>query len=184
MAKKILFIIGSFRRNSFNKALSAKAAEIIGERASISVLDYKDVPYMDQDLEADCPAPVAAARAAVMEADGIWIFTPEYNHSYPGLLKNLLDWLSRPLVAGDRHSGTAIAGKKVAMSGAGGKFATADCRTRLTELLLQIRAVPMEAPQTGIALGAESFKSDSLILTDADASALAAQAEAFLEFIA
>ena len=48
------------------------------------------------------PGPVARVRREVVGSDGVWFFTPEYNYSYPGLLKNLLDWLSRPLVKGDK----------------------------------------------------------------------------------
>lgn len=65
---------------------------------------------------ANPPAAVAAARKAVVEADGVWIFSPEYNYSYPGVLKNLLDWLSRPLEPPPAESASVMVGKKVALS--------------------------------------------------------------------
>lgn len=65
---------------------------------------------------ANPPAAVAAARKAVVEADGVWIFSPEYNYSYPGVLKNLLDWLSRPLEPFPAESASVMVGKKVALS--------------------------------------------------------------------
>lgn len=65
---------------------------------------------------ANPPAAVAAARKAVVEADGVWIFSPEYNYSYPGVLKNLLDWLPRPLEPFPAESASVMVGKKVALS--------------------------------------------------------------------
>ena len=114
MTKKVLFIIGSLRKKSFNRQLAAKCREILMQKgAEISELEYSDIPFMNQDSEMPVPASINRVRAEVAAADGIWIFTPEYNFAVPGVLKNLLDWLSRPLVPGDFTSGTAIAGKKV-----------------------------------------------------------------------
>ena len=124
MKKKILFIGGSLRKNSFNRQLAKKCATLIGERAELSFLEYADMPFMNQDAENPVPAAVFHSRKAMQNADGIWIFTPEYNAAIHGALKNLLDWLSRPLVAGDFSSGTAVMKKKVTISGAGGKNAT------------------------------------------------------------
>ena len=113
--KKILFIVGSLREGSFNRQLAHEAEQMIGARAEVTYLDYKDVPLINQDIEFPEPAAVGRLRAAVKEADGIWVFTPEYNFSYPGHVKNLFDWLSRPLVAGDYETPTVINGKKVAL---------------------------------------------------------------------
>ena len=147
--KKILFIIGSLRKESF------KFPE---------------------------PESVGRLRATVKEADGIWVFTPEYNFSYPGHVKNLFDWLSRPLVAGDYETPTVINGKKVALTGAGGKMATAKCREKLTELLTLLKADVMEQ-QTGIVLNLEAWTEGRMILTEEQTASLKAQADAFLKFI-
>jgi NAD(P)H-dependent FMN reductase len=125
---------------------------------------------------------VTRLRTAVREADGLWVFTPEYNFSYPGHVKNLFDWLSRPLVAGDYETPTVINGKKVALSGAGGKMATAKCREKLTELLTFIKADVMEL-QTGIVLNLEAWTEGRMILSDEQKAALKAQAEAFLRYV-
>ena len=110
--KKILFVIGSLRKDSFNRKMAAEVEKILSGRAEISYLDYYNLPYMNQDIEFPAPETVAKVRATVQNVDGLWFFTPEYNYSYPGVLKNLLDWLSRPLKANDFASGTAVLGKK------------------------------------------------------------------------
>ena len=180
--KNILFIVGSLREDSFNRQLAREAEQMIGDRAKVTYLDYSDVPLINQDIEFPEPEAVGRLRAAVSQADALWVFTPEYNFSYPGHVKNLFDWLSRPLVAGDYETPTAINGKKVALSGAGGKMATAKCREKLTELLTFIKADVMEQ-QTGIVLNLEAWTEGRMILSDEQKAALKAQAEAFLRYV-
>lgn len=176
---KILFVIGSLRAKSFNRQLAEEAKRIIGDRAEVVELDYSDLPLINQDIEQ--PEPVAAARVRkeVADADALWIFTPEYNFSYPGHVKNLLDWLSRPVIPMDYGTPTCINGKRVAISGAGGKMATANCRAKLTELLSFIKA-NVVAEQTGIAVPVEAWGTDVLELTDEQKSQLKAQADALI----
>ena len=181
--KKILIIVGSLREGSFNRQMAHEAEKMIGTRAAVTYLDYNDVPLINQDIEFPEPEAVASLRAAVREADALWVFTPEYNFSYPGHVKNLFDWPSRPLVPNDYETPTVINGKKVAISGAGGKMATAKCREKLTELLSFIKANVMEL-QTGIALNIEAWTEGRMILTNEQKAALKAQVEAFLKFIA
>ena len=178
--KKILFIIGSLRAKSFNRQVANVANEIIGGRAEVQELDYSDLPLLSQDIEQPELEVVARVRKAVSEADGLWIFTPEYNMSYPGHLKNLLDWLSRPVKPMDYGTQTCINGKRVALSGAGGKAATADCRTKLTELLCFMK-VEVLKDQVGIAVPTEAWGTDVLVLTDEQKAALKALAEKLIE---
>ena len=180
--KRILFIVGSLREGSFNRQLAREAEQMIGARAEVTYLDYKDVPLINQDIEFPEPEAVCRLRATVKEADGIWVFTPEYNFSYPGHVKNLFDWLSRPVVANDYETPTVINGKKVALSGAGGKMATAKCREKLTELLTFLKADVME-PQTGIALNVEAWTEGRMILSDEQKVVLKNQVEAFLKIM-
>ena len=174
--KKILFIIGSLRAKSFNRQVANVANEMIGNRAEVQELDYGDLPLLNQDIEQPEPAVVARIRKAVAEADGLWIFTPEYNMSYPGHLKNLLDWMSRPVKPMDYGTPTCINGKRVAISGAGGKAATADCRAKLTELLAFMKAEVLPE-QVGIAVPAEAWGTDVLVLTDEQKAELKAVAD-------
>ena len=93
-------------------ALAAK--ELLWDRADFELLDYQDVPLMNQDIEYPVPEAVKRVRDAVKSADGIWSFTPEYNHFFSGVLKNLIDWLSRPI---SDQEPQVLAGKPAAISG-------------------------------------------------------------------
>jgi len=177
--KKILFIIGSMRLKSFNRQVANVAREIIGNSAEVQELDYSDLPLLNQDIEQPEPAPVARIRKEIAEADGLWIFTPEYNMSYPGHLKNLLDWLSRPVKFMDYGTPTCINGKRVAICGAGGKAATASCRAKLTELLTFMKAEVLPE-QVGIAVPAEAWGTDVLVLTEEQKADLKVLADALV----
>ena len=178
--KKILFVIGSLRAKSFNRQVANVAKELIGSRAEVQELDYSDLPPLNQDIEQPEPMVVARIRKTVAEADGLWIFTPEYNMSYPGHLKNLLDWMSRPVKFMDYGTPTCINGKRVAISGAGGKAATANCREKLTELLTFMKAEVLPQ-QVGIAVPAEAWSTDVLVLTDEQKEELKALAEKLID---
>ncbi|MEM7020385.1 MAG: NAD(P)H-dependent oxidoreductase [Pseudomonadota bacterium] len=98
---KLLFFAGSARRDSFNKKLAQNAADIGAELgAEATFVDLKDyaMPIYDGDLEAESGLPEAALqlKALFREQDGFFIASPEYNSSFPALLKNTLDWVSRP----------------------------------------------------------------------------------------
>ena len=178
--KKVLFVVGSLRAKSFNRQLAHEAMLIIGDRARVTELDFSDLPLLNQDIEQPEPAAVARVRKAVAEADALWIFTPEYNFSYPGHVKNLLDWLSRPVVPMDYATPTCINGKRVAVSGAGGKAATANCRAKLTELLGFIKADVL-SEQVGIAVPPEAWTTDVLVLTPEQRQQLKVQAQALFD---
>ena len=115
--KRILFIVGSTRKNSFNRQVAFRAESILLENAQVQYLNFDNVPFFNQDTEFPTPEAVRLAREEILSCDGIWIFCPEYNRSYPGFLKNLIDWMSRTLALNDESSGTVMKGKKVTISG-------------------------------------------------------------------
>lgn len=183
--KKVLFVIGSLRKESFNRQLAGMAERMIADRAEVEYLDYSDLPYINQDIEFPVPDAVERVRDKVKAADALWIFSPEYNSSYPGHLKNLIDWLSRAPVQNDKTTPPVIKGKKIALSGAGGGRATSGCREKLTELLTMpfVGADVMTSPQTGIALNREAWTEGRMILSETQLSELEQQVAAFIEFI-
>lgn len=181
--KNVLFIVGSMREQSFNRQLAKVAEEMLKGKCNVKYLDYKELPYMNQDLEMPVQPAVARVREDVKNADALWIFTPEYNFSYPGVLKNLFDWLSRPMDMSNFQNPSAAIGKKVAISGCGGKNMTQSCRAKLTELLDFMKMDLMHEPQTGIALGLEAWTKGEFTLTDEQCAELQRQADAFCTFI-
>ena len=177
----ILFIVGSFRKGSFNGQVAKLAENFIGDRATVSYLNYSDVPFINQDEEYPAPAPVARIRQAVAAADAVWIFSPEYNMSYPGVLKNAIDWLSRPVDPTKWEDPSLLVGKKFTASAAGGKFAGKKGLEKLNELLNALGAEVLDIPQTGIMLNVEAWTEGKMILTDEQKQEVKAQAEALLK---
>ncbi|EFR43673.1 flavin reductase [Streptococcus pseudoporcinus LQ 940-04] len=114
--KNILFIDGSLRKGSFNHQLALEAEKTLAGKAQVSYLDWAQVPVFSQDLEAHAPEAVVKVREAIQAADAIWIFSPVYNFSIPGSVKNLLDWASRALDLSDPAGPSAIGGKVITVS--------------------------------------------------------------------
>jgi len=124
----IVGISGSLRSNSFNTGLLLAAREILPDNASLHIESIAGIPLYNADDESasGIPAPVAALKDAIAEADALLISTPEYNHSIPGVLKNAIDWLSRP--PDDRHR--VFSNRPVAIMGAApGRVGTALAQT-------------------------------------------------------
>lgn len=181
--KNILFIVGSLRRDSYNRQLAQIAESFLRDKAQVTWLDYAAMPFMNQDIEFPAPAEVQRVRDEMQKADAVWIFTPEYNSSYPGLLKNLLDWLSRPLKPNDYANPTAISGKPVTVSGVAGKSACMDSISKLLPLLEMMRVRLLKEPLTAVALTPEAWQTGNISLSDEQLSALRRQVETFLMFI-
>lgn len=163
--KRILFIIGSLRNNGFNHQLSKEVYELLKDKYEISYLEYSNIPYMNQDLENPELEIIKNIRTQIMGNDLILIFTPEYNYSYPGVLKNLLDWLSRPLKYNDYNSGTAVINKKVAVTGIGGKNKTNDARIKLLDLLKTMKMNVLEE-SIGFQVNNEAWIDNKVLLNN------------------
>ena len=115
---KILGIAGSVRRASYNRGLLREAVKLAPEGVEIETFEIGDIPPFNQDLEAKPPEVVARLKAAIRAADALLICTPEYNYSVPGLLKNAIDWASRPY--GDSaltHKAVGLMGATIGISG-------------------------------------------------------------------
>ena len=181
--KKVLMIVGSLRKNSFNHQLAKQVEQFLAGQAEIKYLSYEDLPFLNQDMEYPAPESVARIRQAVQEADGIWIFSPEYNYQIPGVLKNLLDWLSRPLVPNDWERGSAVKGKPVTVSGVAGRSAASGVRKHLSALLEVMSMKLVGGTGSGVALDAAAFQSGILSLSEEKTAEINAQAEAFLTAI-
>ena len=178
---KIVAIVGSLRNNSLNRQLALAAKQFVGGRASFELLEYADIPFMNQDIEYPAPASVQRVRNEVKSADGIWIFTPEYNHSYPGVLKNLIDWLSRPISKEERQ---VLARKLVAISGISpGTGGTLIAQDLLVMLLSMLNADVMNLPRLAIPSAAQQSDESGKLRLSSSQPYLEKQADAFLKFI-
>jgi len=178
--KNVLMIVGSLRKNSFNRQLAEQVKELLEGRVQVTFLEFAHVPFMNQDIEFPAPEAVAGVRQAVQNADGIWIFSPEYNYQIPGVLKNLLDWISRPLIPNDPQRISAARGKAVTISSVAGKSAGAGVRKNLGSLLDVMSMQVIGGTGTGIALDGEGFRTGRLTLSDRSREELKAQIELFL----
>jgi len=177
---KILGIVGSLRKDSLNLKLALATKEMLKDRAEFELLDYSDVPLFNEDIEFPVPEPVKRAREAVKAADGVWFFTPEYNHSYPGVLKNLTDWLSRPAEDDERP----VTWKKPAVvSGISPSFAgTAVAQDLLIMLLNFLNMEVMNMPRVTVPNAFQLLDGDRLNL-GGSLKFIEEQASNFIEFV-
>jgi chromate reductase, NAD(P)H dehydrogenase (quinone) len=150
---RILGLSGSLRRDSHNTRLLAGASTLLPSGVELVVFDQlAAIPPYNEDDEHETPPAVAALKAAIAGADAVLVATPEYNASIPGVLKNALDWVSRPV------AGTPLRGKPAAVVGAStGLFGAVWAQAELRKVLATIgaRVVDRELPvgQADEALG-------------------------------
>jgi NAD(P)H-dependent FMN reductase len=114
MSVRIVALVGSLRAGSHNRQLAEAAVKLAPEGAEVAILDgLADIPFYNEDIdvEGSVPAAATALREAVAAADAVILFSPEYNGTIPAVLKNAIDWLSRPYGSG------ALTGKPVAVVG-------------------------------------------------------------------
>ncbi len=152
---KVAVIVGSLRAQSVNRRLAQAIARTVAPRLDLEVVDYADVPLFNQDREAEPGAAVIAFRDAIRAADGVLIITPEYNRSMPGVLKNAIDWASRPPGQG------VWSGKPAAIAGSSpGALGTGAAQVDLRNVLTAINVAVMGAPQIYFVHKDEHFTPD------------------------
>ena len=149
-----LGIAGSLRRGSYNRGLIRAAVEVAPEGTTVIPFDLADLPMFNADVEAEGdPAAVAVFKRAISAADALLIATPEYNHCVPGLLKNAIDWASRPA----RRS--VLTGKPVAIMGAtSGGGGTARAQAHLRDGLAYTNGYVLPLPEVLVPLAVAKFE--------------------------
>ncbi len=155
---RIVGINGSLRAKSYNQAALRIAKEMLPEHIEFEIISIGDLPFYNEDLEADLPAAVQAFREQIWRADAVFIVSPEYNGSVTGVLKNALDWASRP------HGRSPLIGKPVATMGIGGRSGTAKAQAHIREILHRLRARVVDQPEVHIAFRQEMFDEENNII--------------------
>jgi len=158
---KILGFAGSLRKASFNKMALNAAVGLVPENAHIEVFDLDGIPPFNQDFETDPPERVKEFKAKIRAADAILIVTPEYNYSLPGVLKNALDWASRP------HGDNAFKEKPVAIMGASiGMIGTARAQYHLRQTFVYLEMHPVNLPEVMIPFARQKFDENGVLKDD------------------
>ena len=173
--KNILFIVGSLRKGSFNHQLAEEAEKMLADKANVSYLVF------NQDLESPVLPVLAEVREQILAADAIWIFSPVYNFSIPGPVKNLLDWLSRALDLSDPSGPSALQDKIVTVSSVanGGHNQLFDA---YKELLPFIRT-QVVGDFTATRVNDTAWADGKFLATEEVLESLQSQAEALIEAI-
>jgi chromate reductase, NAD(P)H dehydrogenase (quinone) len=153
---RILGFAGSLRRASYNRGLVRAASELAPTGIVVQVFDLSDLPLYNQDVEdAGEPGSVVTFKHAIAGADALLVATPEYNHGVPGVLKNALDWASRPRVT------SPLRDKSVAVMGASpGTGSTARAQAQLREAFVFTGACVMPLPELLVGGAGEHFDRD------------------------
>lgn len=158
-----LGIAGSLREASYNRGLIRAAMELAPTGTTVIPYDLTPIPMFNADVEADGdPSAVAEFKRAIASADALLIATPEYNHCVPGVLKNAIDWASRPA----RRS--VLSSKPIAIMGAStGRGATARAQAHLRDGLTYTNGLVLPLPEVLVDLAGGKFD-DHGTLTDED----------------
>src|SRR3989344_9169656 len=128
---KILGIVGSLRKNSFNRSLMNAFLAQKPEAVTMEIADISTLPFYNEDSESSFPESAQTLKTQIENADVVIIATPEYNRSVPGVLKNAIDWASRP------YGKNSFSGKQVLVVGASvGPIGTALAQYDLNKMLL------------------------------------------------
>ena len=159
---RILGVAGSLRNESYNRAALRAATELVPEGATIETFELDGIPGFNQDDEQNPPAKVTELKKRIREADAILIVTPEYNYSIPGVLKNAIDWASRP------YGDSAWNGKPAAIMGASvGTIGTARAQYHLRQMMVFLNMFPINQPEVMIGNASERFDPEGNLTHDA-----------------
>lgn len=164
----ILALAGSLRQESVNQGLLRAAKEMLPDDVQMEIFDLAPIPLFNLDLKTQGePQAVLAFKQRIAAADALLIATPEYNASIPGVLKNALDWASHP------RSQSPLAGKPLAIIGAGGRSGTIHAQRHLREIATHLNMRALPDPDMLVRHAWEKFDSQGNLIDDQTRSQLA-----------
>ena len=166
MSSKIHIVgfAGSLRKDSYNRSILRLARQIAleDENVEFEILDLGNLPLFNQDLENDPPELVRIFKEKIRNADAVVMTVPEYNYSFSGVLKNAIDWASRPLAT------SPMTGKLTAIMGAGGRVGTARAQLHLRQVFLYLDVKALTKPEVLILNSWEKFDSEGNLTNERD----------------
>jgi len=171
---RLLGFAGSLRTASLNRALLAAAKDLAPDDVTIDIFDLEGVPLYNGDVEAhDDPPAVAAFKQAIRAADGVLMVTPEYNHGVPGVMKNAIDWASRP------PRNAALNGKPVGIIGASpGMTGSARGQSQLRQAFEFTNSYCLPQPEILVLRAHEKFDAEGRLIDETTAKYLTRYLEA------
>jgi chromate reductase len=156
---KILGFAGSLRVGSYNKSLLRAAGGLLPDYTILEIFDLVDIPPFNQDIEMDMPPRVKEFKSKIRKADAILIATPEYNYSVPGVLKNAIDWASRP------YGDNSFDGKPVAiMSASPGMLGGVRAQYHLRQSFVFLNMYPVNGPDVVVNFAHQKFDANGNLL--------------------
>jgi len=175
---KVAVLVGSARTGSLNQALAHALEKLAGERLTFDFVPLTDLPMFHGDMEKDPPAEVWAFKNRVAAADGLLFVTPEYNRSIPALMKNAIDWASRP------WGHNSFKGKPGAVIGAspGGPGAIA-AQLHLKQCVAGLEVIMMTQPEAYTRLTSGAIDADHNIVDESHRQFLQSYVEALCAWI-
>lgn len=180
---KLLGISGSLRRASFNTGLLKAAKAAAPEGVEFDTATLHGIPLYDGDVEAESgvPAPVEALKQQIIAADGVILFTPEYNNSVPGVFKNAIDWLSRP----PADIGKVFGGRPFALAGASpGNFGTILSQNAWLSVMRTLGAELWSGKRLMVPKARPLFDSEGQLTDDETRERLRGFVQAFADYVA
>lgn len=161
-AMNLLGVPGSLRSGSYNRALLREAGELLPTGVRLEVFPLHDIPLYNADVQSEGdPAPVGELKRRIEAADALLIATPEYNYSIPGVLKNAIDWASRPLKT------TVLRKKPVGIIGAsGGGSGTIRAQLALRQVFVLTECYVMVQPEFRLTNAGERFDAEGRLVDE------------------
>ena len=158
----VLGFSGSLRKASWNTGMLRAAGELLPEDMSLEIFDIAPIPFYNQDLDTPdtVPEPVQHFKDRLRAADALLIATPEYNYSIPGVLKNAIDWASRPA------KDSPLAGKPLAIMGAGGLAGTVRAQLHLRQICVYTDMLPLNKPEVRLMRAWEKFDAEGNLIDE------------------
>jgi chromate reductase, NAD(P)H dehydrogenase (quinone) len=158
---KVLGFAGSLRAGSYNRALLRAAANLLPQDMTLGIFEIEGIPAFNQDLEGHIPKKVKEFKSKIREANAILIATPEYNYSVPGVLKNAIDWASRP------YGDNPFDGKPVAiMSASVGMLGGSRAQYHLRQIFVFLNMYPVNGPEVIVPLAQDKFDATGNLIDD------------------